>query len=149
MNEPVPASRLESLGYQPTFRRVLSRWDLILYGLVILTPTAPYPVYGIVQHALTGARRAGLPGSDGGHAVHRRELRQDVGRVSAAGSTYTYAGQALNEHVGFLAGWAMILDYFLIPLLSIIYCALTAERLLPQVPYIVWALAGHRRRSRP
>jgi hypothetical protein len=49
MNEPAPDSHLESLGYQPRFRRVLTRWDLILYGLVILTPTAPYPVYGIVQ----------------------------------------------------------------------------------------------------
>jgi hypothetical protein len=33
----------------PTIRRVLTRADLILFGLVILTPTAPYPVYGIIQ----------------------------------------------------------------------------------------------------
>jgi putrescine importer len=46
----------------------------------------------------------------------------------------------LNQHVGFLAGWAMMLDYFLIPLLSIIYAALTAERLLPGVPYLAWAV---------
>jgi amino acid transporter len=46
----------------------------------------------------------------------------------------------LNQHVGFLAGWAMMLDYFLIPLLSIIYAALTATRLLPQIPYIFWAV---------
>jgi amino acid transporter len=58
----------------------------------------------------------------------------------AAGSTYTYAQRALNEHLGFLAGWAMILDYFLIPLESIIYAALTAHRLAPTVPYAVWAV---------
>jgi amino acid transporter len=61
------------------------------------------------------------------------------GAFPSAGSTYTYAQRALNEHVGFLAGWAMMLDYFLIPLLSVIYVALTAERLLPQIPYWVWA----------
>jgi putrescine importer len=59
----------------------------------------------------------------------------------SAGSTYTYARQALNEYVGFLAGWAMILDYFLIPLLGVIYAALTAHRIVPAVPYVVWALA--------
>jgi amino acid transporter len=59
----------------------------------------------------------------------------------AAGSTYTYAQRALNEHVGFLAGWAMILDYFLIPLESIIYAALTAHRLVPSVSYEVWAVS--------
>ena len=35
-------------------RRVLSRRDLVLYGLVILGPTAPYPVYGIVQQLSHG-----------------------------------------------------------------------------------------------
>jgi amino acid transporter len=35
----------------------------------------------------------------------------------------------------------MILDYLLIPLLSVIYAALTANRLLPSVPYAVWAVA--------
>jgi len=63
-----------------------------------------------------------------------------AGAFPSAGSTYTYAQRALNEHVGFVAGWAMMLDYFLIPLLSVIYAALTAARLLPQVPYLVWAV---------
>ena len=41
--EPRLAERGQSSG-TPRIRRVLTRWDLILYGLVILTPTAPYPV---------------------------------------------------------------------------------------------------------
>lgn len=36
------------------FTRTLTRRDLIIYGLVILTPTAPYPVYGIVQSVSNG-----------------------------------------------------------------------------------------------
>lgn len=28
-----------------------------------------------------------------------------------AGSAYTYVGRGLNAHLGFLAGWAMFLDY--------------------------------------
>ncbi len=35
-------------------RRVLTRWDLILFGLVILSPTAVYPVYGIIQNVSHG-----------------------------------------------------------------------------------------------
>ncbi len=121
------------------FRRVLTRWDLVLYGLVMLTPTAPYPVFGIVQNL------------SGGHAALAYVVAMvamfftaaSYGKMAAAypsaGSTYTYARKGLNEHVGFLAGWAMILDYFLIPLLSVIYAALTAARLLPAVPDWVWA----------
>jgi amino acid transporter len=62
------------------------------------------------------------------------------GAFPSAGSTYTYAQEGLHPNIGFIAGWAMILDYFLIPLLSVVYVALTANRMLPQVPYFVWAI---------
>ncbi len=139
MPEPVADAALEALGYKPRFRRVLRRRDLILYGLVILTPTAPYPVFGIVQQL------------SGGHAalcylvamVAMLFTAASYGKMSgafpAAGSTYTYTQRGLSEHLGFLAGWAMILDYLLIPLLSVVYASLTAARLAPQVPYFVWA----------
>jgi putrescine importer len=130
---------LASLGYQARFRRVLSRGDLILYGLVILTPTAPYPVYGIVQQLSQGHAALAYLVAMVAMLFTAASYGKMSGAFPAAGSTYTYAQRALNEHVGFLAGWAMILDYFLIPLLSVIYASLTAERLLPQVPYLVWA----------
>jgi amino acid transporter len=123
-----------------SLRRVLSRRDLILYGLVILTPTAPYPVYGIVQQI------------SGGHAALAYLVAMvavlftaaSYGKMAAsfpaAGSTYTYVRCSLSEYAGFLAGWLMILDYVLIPLVSVIFAALTAQRLIPAVPYAVWAV---------
>src|SRR2546426_9834107 len=66
------------------------------------------------------------------------------GRMAAlypsAGSAYTYVGEGLNPHLGFLAGWAMILDYLLQPLINTVW-VLTAlhERYVPQVPYIALA----------
>jgi amino acid transporter len=118
---------------------VLSRGDLILYGLVILTPTAPYPVYGIVQQVSQGHAALSYLVAMVAMLFTAASYGKMSGAFPSAGSTYTYAQRALNEHVGFLAGWAMMLDYFLIPLLSVIYVALTAERLLPQIPYWVWA----------
>ena len=128
---------------QPTtaLRRVLSRRDLILYGLVILTPTAPYPVYGIVQQLSHGHAALGYLVAMVAVLFTAASYGKMSGAFPVAGSTYTYVRLSLNEHVGFLAGWAMILDYVLIPLVSIIYAALTAQRLLPAIPYEVWAVA--------
>lgn len=138
--ETLPGPQAPLPQGQQQFRRVLSRRDLVLYGLVILTPTAPYPVFGIVQQ------------NSGGHAALAYAVAMaamyftasSYGKMAAvfpsAGSTYTYAQKGLNPHAGFLAGWAMILDYFLIPLLSVIYASLTAERLLPLVPSWIWAV---------
>lgn len=121
------------------FKRVLSRRDLILYGLVILTPTAPYPLYGIVQQASHGHAALSYLVAMVGMLFTGNSYAKMSSAYPSAGSTYTYVQRSLNEHVGFLAGWSMILDYFLIPLLSVIYAALTAQRMLPGIPYFVWA----------
>ena len=131
---------MSAANASPTLRRILSRRDLILYGLVILTPTAPFPVYGIVQQTSNGHAALSYLVA----MVAMLFTAASYGKMSSvfpsAGSTYTYTERGLNPHLGFLAGWAMILDYFLIPLLSVIYAALTANRMLPSVPYVVWAI---------
>src|SRR5439155_9486011 len=139
MPDQAAGSAVAGPGGMPRFKRVLSRGDLILYGLVILTPTAPYPVYGIVQQVSQGHAALSYLVAMVAMLFTAASYGKMSGAFPSAGSTYTYAQRALNEHVGFLAGWAMMLDYFLIPLLSVIYVALTAERVLPQIPYYGWA----------
>jgi putrescine importer len=124
----------------PRLRRVLTRFDLILYGLTIITPTAAYAVYGIVQQVSRGHAALSYLVA----MVAMLFTAMSYGRMAtafpSAGSTYTYAQQALHGYIGFIAGWAMILDYVLVPLLSAVYVSITGERLVPQVPYAVWAL---------
>jgi putrescine importer len=139
MNEIPPHTATIPTDIQPRLRRVLSLWDLILYGIVLIMPIAPLPLFGIVQklslgHAVTTILIA---------MVAMMLTAFSYGRMAAlypsAGSAYTYVGRGLNPHLGFLAGWAMLLDYLLVPLICTIYGALTAERLVPEVPYVVWA----------
>jgi amino acid transporter len=106
----------------------------------MLTPTAAYPVYGIVQSVSHGHAALSYLVAMVAMLFTAASYGKMAGAYPVAGSTYTYAQRALNPHVGFLAGWAMLLDYFLIPLLSVIYSALTAARLFPKVPYALWAV---------
>jgi len=140
MPDQTASSGAAQAGSPVRFKRVLSRGDLVLYGLVILTPTAPYPVYGIVQPVSQGHAALSYLVAMVAMLFTAMSYGKMSGAFPSAGSTYTYAQRALNEHVGFLAGWAMMLDYFLIPLLSVIYAALTAARILPQIPYAAWAI---------
>ena len=124
----------------PRLRRTLTLWDLIFYGIVLIQPIAPVPLYGVAQKL-----------SDG-HFVTIILIALfamlitavSYGRMGAlyptAGSAYTYVGRGLNPHLGFLAGWAMILDYLLQPLINTVWISTALhERYLPQVPYIAWA----------
>jgi amino acid transporter len=127
----------------PGFKRVLSLWDLVLFGLAFVGPTAPYSMFGIGTVKSLGH----LPLAYAIAMLAMSLTAISYGRMAAAypeaGSTYVYATKALNPHAGYFAGWGMILDYILIPLLSVIFVGLTANKLVPQVPYLVWViLAG-------
>jgi amino acid transporter len=125
---------------QPS-RRVLTVWDLIIYGIVLIQPIAPVGVFGLASkisrgHAVTTILVA---------MVAMMCTALSYGRMAAlypaAGSAYTYVGRAFNSQIGFLVGWAMFLDYLIIPIINTIYAALTLQRLVPQVPYAVWVTA--------
>ncbi len=140
MSDPAPQATVSPSPQTGHIRRVLTRWDLILFGLVILSPTAVYPVYGIIQSVSHGQAALSYIVA----MVAMLFTAASYGRMAtvypSAGSTYTYVQQSFTPTVGFVAGWAMILDYFLIPLESVIYAALTAQRFVPAIPYFVWVL---------
>src|SRR5262245_29103570 len=123
-----------------SFKRVLSLWDLVLFGIAFVSPTAPYALFGIVADKSKGH----VPLVYLVAMVAMSFTAVSYGRMAEAypepGSTYTFASKALHPNLGFFAGWGMILDYILIPLLSIIYVGLTGARLLPHVPYVVWVI---------
>ena len=136
-----PAASSAGTTAVPRLRRTLTLWDLIFYGIVLIQPIAPVPLYGVAQKL-----------SDG-HFVTIILIALfamlitavSYGRMGAiyptAGSAYTYVGKGLNPHLGFLAGWAMILDYLLQPLINTVWIATALhERYLHQVPFVVWAL---------
>lgn len=123
-----------------SFRPVLSLWALVLFGLAFVGPTAPYTFFGV-----------GSVKSHGHFALVYLIAMLAIsftavsyGRMASAfpeaGSTYAYASRALHPIAGYLAGWVMILDYLLMPMLCVIIAAVTSNKLVPTVPYTVWVL---------
>jgi amino acid transporter len=55
-----------------------------------------------------------------------------------AGSVYAYAARSLGAIPGFVAGWAMLLDYFFIPTLIYVAAAIAIHSALPAIPKPVW-----------
>jgi amino acid transporter len=124
----------------PRLRRVLGLWDLIFYGIILIQPIAPVGIYGIATRLSQGHMVTTLLLA----MVAMMFTAMSYGRMAAvypsAGSAYTYVGQGLNPHLGFLVGWATILDYLIIPVINTIYAALTLQRLFPGTSYTWWAV---------
>src|SRR5580692_1530035 len=125
---------------QPTsLHRVLKLRDLIFYGIVIITPIAPVPIYGVAQelsrgHIVICILLAGIAMMLTAFSYGRM-----ASLYPSAGSAYVYVGRGLNPHLGFLAGWAMILDYLLQPVINTVWISTALhERYrdyhIPQIP---------------
>lgn len=136
VGKPVPFQ-----GTAHSFKRVLSLRDLILFGLAFVGPTAPYSMFGIATVKSHG--HLALVYLIAMLAMSFTAF--SYGRMSSAypeaGSTYVYASRALHPTVGFFAGWSMVLDYILVPMLSVIFVGLTASKIVPAVPFPLWAIA--------
>src|SRR5213594_970525 len=136
MGNSVSEARPTEIG----LKRSLRLWDLILYGVIVIQPTAPMPLFGV------------LSGRGHGHAVTTILLAMiamlftaiSYGRMArvypSAGSAFTYVGQEINPALGYVTGWSMAMDYMLNPMICIIWCSQQAHVFAPGVPYWSWAI---------
>jgi amino acid transporter len=130
----------------PRLRRSLTLWDLILYGIIVIQPTAPMPAYGVFSNAGQGHVVTSILIA----MVAMVFTAMSYGRMArvypSAGSAYTYVGSELHPSLGYVTGWSMTMDYILNPLICTIWCAKAMADLLSgsrfQIPYpgLIWPL---------
>ena len=124
----------------PRLRRALTLWDLILYGVIVIQPTAPMSIFGVLAkrgqgHVATTILIA---------MVAMLFTAISYGRMAraypSAGSAFTYVGQEINPALGYITGWSMVMDYMLNPMICAIWISQQARVFVPSVPYWLWAI---------
>ena len=134
MADPSPATSA------PRLKRVLTLWDLVFYGIVLIQPIAPVPLFGVAQKLSDGHFATIILVAMFAMLITAVSYGRMAALYPAAGSAYTYVGRGLNLHLGFLAGWAMFLDYLLQPLINTVWISTALhERYVPGIPFAVWA----------
>lgn len=130
-----------SVAAGPGLKRSLKLWNLIVYGIIIIQPTAPMGIYGVVSNVARGHVVSTILFG----MVAMIFTAVSYGRMArvypSAGSAYTYVSGELNPLAGYLVGWSMLMDYMLNPIICAIWCSAAAVNILPSVPYAAWATA--------
>ena len=118
--------------------RSLKLRDLVFYGIIVIQPTAPMPMFGVVSQEARG------------HVVTTVLIAMvamlltaiSYGRMAreypSAGSAYSYISGEFGSTAGFFTGWSVLLDYLLNPLICTIWCSSAAVNFLPMVPAALW-----------
>jgi amino acid transporter len=122
--------------------RALGLWHLIIIGMVIVQPTAPMGIYGVISN------------KGHGHVVTCIFIAMiamlftaiGYGRMAriypSAGSAYTYVGQEIHSGLGYVVGWSTMLAYLLNPLICTAFCAKAAMNILPGILNMIPGLAN-------
>ena len=130
----------DDTGTMPHLKRSLKLWHLLVYGIIIIQPTAPMSIFGVVDNEARGHVVTAVLIS----MVAMLFTALSYGRMArvypSAGSAYTYVGKTLNPMLGYLVGWSMLMDYVLNPIICAIWCSAAAQNILPQIPYAVWVI---------
>ena len=121
-------------------RRVLSLRDLIFYGIVAVTPSAPATIFGLAEVKSRGHVVVTILAAMVAMVLTAISYGRMAAVYPSAGSAYAYVSRGIHPYLGFFAGWAMLLDYVFIPLFCVIYGTLSLQRALPWMPFSVGAL---------
>lgn len=122
------------------FKKVLGLGSLVIFGLAYMAPTVVFNYYGPLSVASGGMyptcfviTAIAMFFTAFSYANMSREFQK-------SGSAYVYVQQSLNPHFGFAAGWVMLLDYLLLPMICILCVAIYMETYVPAVPAWAWVV---------
>jgi putrescine importer len=122
------------------FKKVLGLGSLIIFGLAYMAPTVVFNYYGPLSVASEGMyptcfviTAIAMFFTAFSYANMSKEFQK-------SGSAYVYVQKSLNPHFGFAAGWVMLLDYLLLPMICILCVAIYMETYVPAVPAWAWVI---------
>lgn len=118
----------------------MSLWDVIVYGLIYMVPMAPLPVFGIIFNFSNGMPALVYIVAAFAMIFSAISYAQMAKTFPIAGSVYSYVRLGLSRPIGFVSGWAILLDYLLLPALLSVFAATAMTSLVPSIPEFVWVV---------
>lgn len=121
---------------QGELKRTLGLPLLVGFGLAYLAPTVVFNYYGIwtAESGTGGHYPLALVITTILMAFTGLSYSYMVKEIPIAGSVYAYANKSINPHVGFIAGWIMLLDYILMPMAGMLLLGIYGHEYFPMVP---------------
>lgn len=120
----------------------LSLLSVVLFGLAYISPGIVVTIFGVVAATSGGAAPTAFAVATVAMLLTGLSYAKMARAVPGAGSVYTYARKMLDSRIGFLSGWAMLLDYFFIPMVGWLITAIYFNAQFPDVPKWVWLIVS-------
>lgn len=123
-----------------SFKRTLTTSKMVLYGVAFMVITSWVTSYGPAAMTTHGMVAFAYAIATVAMIVSAYSYSQMSKEFPVAGSAYSYANRTMNPHVGFMVGWALIMDYVLLPMLCVVASATIMTSVFENIPAAVWAI---------
>ena len=138
MSQSSPASTTSKVR----LKRALGTPALLVFGLAYMLPLAVFTSYGYATQAAAGHLAGAYVVTTIAMLFTAYSYANMVREYPVAGSAYTYTQKAFGGHLGFMTGWALLLDYLLLPILSYVLIGQYMTAVLPAIPFWVWVVVS-------
>lgn len=122
------------------FKKVLTLFPVVLFGLAYMVPLTVFSTYGIVAQITKGLLPAAYVVTLLAMLFTAFSYGRMVRAFPYAGSAYTYTQKSLGSYAGFFAGWVLLLDYLFLPMINYLLIGIYLNAEFSAVPVWVWIL---------
>jgi putrescine importer len=128
------------MAVQGSLSKNLGLWAIVFLGLGYMTPTVVFDTFGIVSNLTDGVVPLAYLVALTVMLFTGLSYGKMVKIFPSAGSAYTYTRETMSPALGFLVGWAALLDYLLLPMVNALIIRIYMHSVLPDVPVWIWVL---------
>lgn len=123
-----------------TLKRNLSLSHVVTMGLAWMSPMIFFTSFGILREGSGGMLLAAYVLAFTAIIFTAASYGQMAKAFPVSGSAYTYVTKAMNPFVGFLVGWAVLLDYVFSCIIAVLMFGINLHAQFTSIPLSVWVI---------
>jgi putrescine importer len=120
----------------------LSLSAVVIFGLAYMSPAIVMLTFGVIASTSAGTTPLAYVLATIAMSLTALSYGKMARIIPASGSAYTYARKMIDSRVGFLVGWAILLDYLFLPMVAWLIQALYLNAQFPGIPMWGWLLVN-------
>lgn len=127
-------------GSKDVFQRTLTVKDMVVYGLISMVPISPFSIFGSVFDMSNGMPALTYFITACIMMLTVLSFGMMIPKFPSSGSIFTYVSHGMGKGLGFIAGWLMLLQYLVYPVVVYIMGGLALNQYFPVLPVWGWCV---------
>lgn len=116
----------------------LSLLSVVVFGLAYMAPAIVMSIFGVISSASGGTAPTAFALATAAMLLTALSYAKMAKVFPNSGSAYVYARRLLDSRIGFLVGWAILLDYLFLPTVAWLFQSFYLAAQFPAIPVWAW-----------